>query len=852
MDAARWKEVRRIFEDSLDVPDESRAQFVDSACAGDAELKAEVTRLLELHTAAGGFLETPPTLVLDLKQDAGSGLVFRPGELVADRFLILRLIAYGGMGEVYEAQDLALDCVTVALKTVRAPMAADERLRARFRAEVELSRKVTHPNVCRIHDLAVHRSEDGEEVLILTMEYLRGETLADRLRSKGPLEGGETFDFAMQSIEALHAAHEAGVLHGDIKPNNVMLTRDPQDRLRVVVTDFGLARGLSVEGSPDSGYGSFEGGVPAYMAPELFEGAPVSASSDMYALGALLFEAFTGERPYPEVKTFADARARGQRDVPAPRGRVPDLDARLDALVRSCLEPNPAGRCQSAAEARSYLLPKHTPARLLWLMLLLTAGALGLGWILFSPEPAERRAVVLLPFENASGDPRAEYFVQGLADEIREALGRSPGVRVVARESSLEVGRARLSYASAGQRLGADYVVGGSVRTDGGRLRVKLRLLRSPDGLQIWTHEFDKPAADAGAARLEIGAAIATQLRGALDARAMAAMSQGSTSNPRAFDLYLQARQAMGTRTTADLERAYRLLGDALGHDPKYAAAWVARAETRELLAGRDRYPFIDCMTEARQLALRALELDPELPEGLLEIAMIRQRFEWDWTGAGQAFHAAVERNPNSAEAHRLYAGFLSNLGRGAEALAQIEAARSLDPLSLRVRHLRSVILLRLRRYAEAASEMEALLGANPDYRNLYAYAGDAYVQSGQLGKALELHREAVRRFGAESQFLYNLAYALALSGQRDEAVQIALDLERRWPEENFQPTLIAKVWFGLGDADRAFYWLEKAWTERDSSLMVLNVEPWYDPYRSDARFQDLVRRMRLDESKGG
>jgi eukaryotic-like serine/threonine-protein kinase len=857
MDAARWSEVRRIVEESLELPDESRESYIESACGYDAEIRAEVERLVRLYPSAGEFLETPPTLVVNVRQEADQAMVFRPGELVAGRFRIVRLIGFGGMGEVYEARDQVLGGLTVALKTVRAPLAEDDRLRARFRSEVELARKVTHPNVCRIHDLAVHHFEgrggEPEEVLILTMELLPGETLSGRLRSQGPLEGEEAFAFAIQVIDALQAAHEAGVLHGDIKPNNVMLTRDAHDRMRAVVMDFGLARGLSSGEPGELATASMEAGAPAYMAPELLRGSPASERSDMYSLGALLYEAFTGQRPFPEVATFDDARQKGELPRPSPRDQAPQLDARLDSLVRDCLEPDPERRCRTAAEARQRLLSRSFTRTTLLAILLALAVMTTAGYLLFSgtgAEPERPRVVALLPFENSSGELEAEYFVQGLTDEIREALSRSPGTRVLARESSMEVGRARLSYVAAGERLGADYVVTGSVRKSEQHLRVRVRLMQAANGLELWSHEFEKPQADAGSARLEISAAIATRLNGPLAPQARVAMAQGSTTHPRAFDLYLQARHAMGTRATDDLKRAYVLLAEALKEDPKFAMAWVARAEARELLAGRDRHPFIDCMTEARQLALRALELDPELPEALMEIAMIRQRFEWDWNGAGEGFRRAVDGHPNSAEAHRLYAGFLSNLGRSEEAMEQIEQARALDPLSVRVRMLRAVILLRSRRFTESAAEFETLLAAHPQYRNLYAYAGDAYVNSGQINRALELHREAVRRFGTESQYLYNLAYVLALSGFRDEAWNMALELERRWPAENFQPTFLAKVWFGLKDADRAFYWMEKAWTERDSSLMVLNVEPWYDPYRKDLRFRDLVRGVGLDELK--
>jgi len=332
-------------------------------------------------------------------------------------------------------------------------------------------------------------------------------------------------------------------------------------------------------------------------------------------------------------------------------------------------------------------------------------------------------------------------------------------------------------------------------------------------------------------------------------AQTLAGLSSGSTADPQAYDTYLRGKQLLDSRRTADLVEAGRQFGAALGLDPNFARAWAALAESQEILAGRSGYPFIESMTTARKSVLRALELQPNLPEAHLELGIIRQRYEWDWKGAEESFQRGLAGSPSSAEGHRLYAGFLSNLGKASEAFAQIDLAGSLDPLSLRVRHLRAVILLRARQYPQAVSALEELLTEFPDFQNLYAYTGDAYVYAGQPLKAVSLHREAVRRFGSDSQFLYNLAYSLAVTGATDEARQLVGELERRWPNEMYPATYVAKVWTALGDSGRVFFWLEKAWTERDSTLMVLGVEPWYDRYRSDPRFQDLLKRIGLPVS---
>ena len=507
MTPERWRLLQKVVADTLEIRPEDRELYLDSVCGEDAWLRSEAERILAGYTEA--FLEDPPLLLEELIDEAAKARVFEPGEQVAGRFRIVRWLAHGGMGEVYEAEDSELPGVRIALKTVRGHIARSESLRRQFRREVELARKVTHPNVCRIYDLNRHRlpSKDGrdEETVVLSMELLEGETLSEHLRRKGALPIQEARPIAIAVIDALVAAHAAGIVHGDLKPNNVMLVGEGAAR-RPVVMDFGLAHTAQEGGIP--------AGAPGYMAPEQFSGTETTPATDIYALGVMLYEMMTGRHPFPGLHSFEQAAQAARTRPENPRSVAPDLDRRWAAAILKCLQPEPAQRFQSARELRGELEGEDRSTRRQILvgsaaLLLSSAGTLAYRKIEASRQGA---LVAVLPFENAGGDPANRYFVEGLSDEIRDYLSQLPGLRVIARTSSAEVGRARMSFVSAGQKLSATHIVSGTGRRDGGIVRVTVRLIHAPDGLEIWRQEYSKPERDSLTARFEIAAAIAPVL----------------------------------------------------------------------------------------------------------------------------------------------------------------------------------------------------------------------------------------------------------------------------------------------------------------------------------------------------
>jgi serine/threonine protein kinase/Tfp pilus assembly protein PilF len=359
MKSARWQTITRIFEEALDKPRHDREQFVRQACRGDAELESEVVRLLAADEGAGTFLEGNALSTLPPRTNDLQHSILAPGSLISGRFEILRFIGQGGMGQVYEAFDLELKG-KIALKTIREDISADPRMISRFRREVLLTRRITHPNVCRTFDIERHSStvSDGnsQELTFLTMELLEGETLADFLARRHRLTWAEALPLVLQMIDGLSAAHSVGIVHRDFKPSNVILV-PVNDALRVVVTDFGLARAIlpndpvSLEHAVTSLTGN-QGvlGTLVYMAPEQFERGEVTIASDIYSLGLVMYEMVTGQRPFAGAAPFTEAVKRIKQPAPSPRTLAPDLDSRWESAICKCLQAQPEDRFGNVLE----------------------------------------------------------------------------------------------------------------------------------------------------------------------------------------------------------------------------------------------------------------------------------------------------------------------------------------------------------------------------------------------------------------------------------------------------------------------------------------------------------------------
>jgi tetratricopeptide (TPR) repeat protein/tRNA A-37 threonylcarbamoyl transferase component Bud32/TolB-like protein len=687
---------------------------------------------------------TPPTLIgMPVQGPAPAAAspagrrdapTFAPGAVLAQRYKVVRFIARGGMGEVYEVDDLELR-ERVALKTVRPEVAGDTTTVERFRREIQLARKVTHPNVCRIFDVSHHRPEDGAPgVIFLTMELLLGETLAERLRRAGPVQPPEALPIARQVADALYAAHQAGVVHRDLKPGNIMLV-EGRGTLRAVVTDFGLARLES--GEDHQGLALTAAGVvgtPAYLAPEQIEGKEVTPAVDVYAFGIVLYEMLTGTVPFIGDTALSTAVKRLQEAPPSPRLHAPGLDQRWEAAILRCLAREPAGRfptAPAAVEAISRAEPQRlgpnvlvppspepagarrsappAPQPPLWkrrgtqagLLAALVLASLTVGWLRYREwkerqmEPEQRlamlveritprRAVAILGFKNLSGTPGTEWLSGGLAEMLSTELGSGGKLRIIAGENvaraKLELGLgdadslARDSLGRLRTQLGTDAVVLGSYTTidgpQGRQIRLDLRLQDAVRG------ETTATVAEAGteAQLFDLVSRIGKRLRrelGVRDEGEARTVKAALPSSPEAARLY---SEGLNKLRLFDPVGARDLLLRAVAADPDSALAHSSLSAAWSAL-GYDG--------KASEEAKTAYDLAADLPQE--ERLLIEGRYletVQDWSRAAEIYWNLWSLFPDNLDYGLRLAAAQTAAGKVDEALATATALRGLPPPS--------------------------------------------------------------------------------------------------------------------------------------------------------------------------
>jgi len=582
-------------------------------------------------------------------------------QIVAGRYEVIALLGVGGMGAVYKVFDRELDEV-VALKMLKREIARTPGILERFRREVKLARRVTHPNVARTFDLGEHGGER-----FLTMELVEGESLATRVAREGRLPIAEVVAIVSGICEGLAAAHAAGVVHRDLKPDNVLLARS-----RIVITDFGIAR------AQDPGEASATAipiGTPAYMAPEQVEAAPnIDARADLYALGAMTFELLTGRLPFEADSVFAVAAMRLTRPPPDPREVRPEIPESLALLVHRCMARKPEDRPASAREVAARLAALTLP----------TAESARIAPASESVALGADKTVAVLPFRGATSTDD-EYLVDGLTDDIIDGLSMTPGLRVRPRGVVMQHKRTNADPRELARALGVQVVVEGSVRAAGDAIRVNARVLSVEDGFQIWAKRFDGKRADV----LRIGDEAARAIADALTVRkpTRAAIA----TDPEAIDLYLRGRHEFFKFWRTANERAIELFAKAHARAPEdplimagYAAA-LARQFGMSDAATRNE--------NARTVAEEAVRRAPRLAEAHLALAHVKLH-DPDPVGVAAGVTRALALSPLLSDAHELRARLLAEIGPPREAIETAERAMQLEP---RMVHLRYDVQARAR-----------------------------------------------------------------------------------------------------------------------------------------------------------
>ncbi len=496
-----------------------------------------------------------------------------------------------------------------------------------------------------------------------------------------------------------------------------------------------------------------------------------------------------------------------------------------------------------------------------WLVLAATFGIVlivgSVGYIRLSGsrnpprQPRGRLMLAVLPFQNLTGDPGQEYFSDGMTEEMITQLSNldPQHLGVIARTSVMHYKNGQAPLDQIGRELGAYYVLEGSVRRDSDKVRITAQLVQMKDQSHLWSRTYDRELSHLLALQGEIAHQIADEIKFTLGDHTSSEPVHASSSSPatyEAYDLYLRGQYFWNKRTVEGFQQAIAYFQQAIAKDPSYARAFAGLADSYALLGSYSLAPQLDFMQKARAAALRALELDDKLPEAHTALALIVQNYDWDWQTAEKEYRRAIELNPNYVTAHHWYAEHLTYRGRLDEAFAESERARQLDPLSLIIAADNGAILYYSRQYDRAIEKWNAVLAMDPAFSraHLVRYA---YVEKGRIADALA----EVENYDPVDDTPWrwsSLAYIYGRSGQRAQALRALRKLEQINRRQPMDSAAILWAHVGIGDKDQAFVWLEKAYTEHSNTLITLKVEPGYDSLRSDPRFQDVMRRVGLEQ----
>ncbi len=772
-------------------------------------------------------------------------------------YTIAARLGAGGMGEVFRAHDSRLGR-EIALKILPRGFAGDAERTRRFLQEAQSASALNHPNILIIHEIG-----EGDGFRYLATELVVGVTLREII-ARGPLPCADAVEVAAQISAALGAAHDAGVVHRDIKPENVMIRGDGL----VKVLDFGLARRddaslLDLQGETidprQTGPGVVLGTV-AYMSPEQSRGRSVDGRTDLWSLGVVLYEMLAGRQPF-EGDSSIDVLAAILHREPSPLTLVrDDLPAGLDAIAGRALAKQVARRYRTARELRDDLLDVAaglgaaadlgrfaSPGA--------AAPALSARRASAAAGSAARHSIAVLPFRNLSSDSGNDYFCDGLAEELLNALSKIDGLKVAARTSAFAFKGGRESISEIGRALGVTTVLEGSVRSSGSRMRIAVQLSNAADGFQVWSERYDRQMADIFDVQDEITLAVVDALKLRLFGEARAAALKRGTEDPEAHDHYLKGRFCWNQRTPESLRQAVEHYQRAIAADPGYALAYAGLAGAYVLFGWLSVAPPRESMPRARAAALRALELDESVAEAHAALGVYLSFYAWDQPASERALRRAVELNPGSATAHHWLGNIaLLALGRFDESLAEVRRAEELDPLSPGIASDTGVTLLYARRFEEAIAQFERTLAAAPEFYVARYHLGQALHSSGRPEAAVAEY-ERCRVATDDPWVTALLARSLARAGRRAEAVshRDALLAEARG---RYVPNYaLAIVHAALDEPDEALGWLERDLAERSLFPPFYAHDPVFDELRDDPRFGGLVervRRLRLDGSGDG
>ncbi|HUP24695.1 MAG TPA: protein kinase, partial [Thermoanaerobaculia bacterium] len=749
-----WQRVEEILDRVLDLETAERAAFVGKACGGDEVLRAEVEAFLAADARRhpildGSFAELAEPLLRTL---ADTTLQAPRVELIAGtrlgRYEIVSRVGVGGMGEVYRAKDLELGR-DVAIKVLRAEAAADSERVRQFEQEARAASALNHPNIVTVHGIGEERG-----VRYIVMEHVEGRTLRELLTAE-PLPIRDLLGLASQMASGIAKAHAAGIVHLDLKPENVMFSSDGFAK----ILDFGLTKLMSPLGGegrapsaePEEARPRRVLGTVGYMSPEQVKGEPVDLRSDQFSLGVILHEMATGRQAFRR-ETATETLSAILESEPEPPLHL-GLPSRFRSLVERCLAKRPDQRFGSTRELARVLLDLHEQS------LGSSERSSGGGGLIDS--------LAILPLVDLSAEPGDGHFADGMTEALIADLARLGGVRVISRTSVMLFKGTAEPLPEVARKLGVEGIVEGSVLRAGDRVRITAKLVHAATDSHIWAQSYERELGDVLALQGDLARAIASEIHVRLDPQEQTRLERRPAIPPEAHEHYLLGRYLLNRRTTAALEKSVEHFERAIEVVPDYTLAYSGRADSLALLAGAGHGGSVRGLVDrARQSATKALELDETLAAVHTSLGFLRFKFDWDWPGAEAAFRRALELSPSDASAHHWFALYLTAMAHHDEAEVHIREAQRLDPLSLIIRAAASRVLQLARDYDRAIEEGRKALELDPGYAEAHFNLGMCWLAQSMYKEAIEALERAIALAGDRPLFLAVLGNALARSGR--------------------------------------------------------------------------------------
>jgi serine/threonine protein kinase len=739
------------------------------------------------------------------------------GGFFSDRYQIIEELGSGGMGKVLKVFDSKVKEV-VALKLLKPEIAAHEEIIERFRNELKFARKIVHKNVGRMYDI---NEEKGTHYIL--MEYVPGEDLKSFITRSRQLAVATALSIAMQILEGLKEAHRLGVVHRDLKPQNIMIDKEGNAR----IMDFGIARSLEDKGAMDVGMII---GTPEYMSPEQAEGMEADQRSDIYSLGLILYEMVTGKVPFQGETTLDIIKKHKTQEPPNPTELNPQVPPELARMILKCLEKDREKRYQTAGEVLAELNDLIAPKTKI-------AG-----------EKKWKNSIAVLPFADLSPQRDQEYFCDGLAEELINSLSHIHELRVAARTSAFAFKGKDLDIREIGKNLNVQAILEGSVRKAGERLRITAQLVNMADGYHLWSEKYDRGMEDIFAVQDEIALEIVSKLKVKLLKAEKTKVLKRHTENKDAYNLYLKGRYFWNRRNAGDLQSAMECYRQAVEKDPKYALPYLGIADHFIMLGLWTYIPPEEARLRAKEALDKALEIDDQLGEAYTSLGYFQFLFDWDWPAAERNLKRGLALNPNNVWAHAWFGCFLMGMSRFDEACTELRMALEMEPLSPIINALAGAVTSVIH-VDEGKKQMYRAIEMEPNLSLAHLWLGWIYLYPEAVDERAIEHLQSAVNLGLIFALGW-LGYVYARLGKKEEAFKILSQMDEISKERYISPLPRAVVYSGLEMHDQTFECLEKAFSQKEPFLALLvysvkasSILP--QEFRLDKRYKALMRKMK-------